>query len=102
MTHPSTDPTHHAKRHPDPFSRFATVHFPDRLTDTQTERLDRRQVSKISAYARYIDRERRANNNIISSSQLTPGPNKVIIDCSLSLTSSLVSSPMQAYVMSTW
>ena len=28
-----TDPTHHPKRHPDPLSHFATVHFADRLTD---------------------------------------------------------------------
>ena len=37
-THPSTDPTLHPKRHPDPISRFATVHFPDRQTDTHTDR----------------------------------------------------------------
>jgi len=37
--HPlSTDPTHHAKRHPDPISRFATEHFPDTHTDQQTDR----------------------------------------------------------------
>jgi len=52
-----TDPTYHPKRHPDPISRFAKVHFPqrqtDRPTDTQTNRRARRQVSKISAYARY-------------------------------------------------
>ena len=30
---PSTDPTYHHKRHLDPFSRFATVHFLDTLTD---------------------------------------------------------------------
>jgi len=55
---------HHPKRHPDPISRFATVglHFPDRETHTQTDRWARRQVYTISAYARYIDRERRANN----------------------------------------
>jgi len=34
----------------------------DRPTDTQTDRWTRRQVYTISAYARYIDRERRANN----------------------------------------
>jgi len=30
---PSTDPTHHPKRHPDPISRFAIIHFADRHTD---------------------------------------------------------------------
>jgi len=34
----------------------------DRLTDRQTDRWDRRQLDSMSAYARYIDRERRANN----------------------------------------
>ena len=38
------------KWHPDPISRFATVHFPDRQTerhtDTQTDRWDRRQTCK--------------------------------------------------------
>jgi len=33
----STDPTHHFIRHPDPFSRFATVNFPDMLTDMHTD-----------------------------------------------------------------
>jgi len=36
--YPSSDATHHPKRHPDPVSRFATVHFPDRPTDRQTDR----------------------------------------------------------------
>jgi len=33
-------PSHHPKRHPDPISRFATVHFPDthRQTDRPTDR----------------------------------------------------------------
>jgi len=39
-TPPLTDPTHHPKRHPDPISHFATVHFPD----AQTNRWDRRQT----------------------------------------------------------
>ena len=34
----------------------------NRPTPTQTDRWARRQVYTISAYARYIDRERRANN----------------------------------------
>ena len=36
------------KRHPYSISRFATVHFTDRQTETQTDRWDRRQVSKMS------------------------------------------------------
>ena len=32
-THPSTDPTYHPKRHPDPISCFPTIHL-DRQTDT--------------------------------------------------------------------
>jgi len=36
--HPSTDPTHHPKRHLDPISRFATIHFPDRPTHAHTRR----------------------------------------------------------------
>ena len=43
-THPSTDFTHHPKRHPDPISPFATVHLAVRQTDTQTDRWARRQV----------------------------------------------------------
>jgi len=56
--HPSTDPTHNPKRHPDPFSRFVTVHFPDRHTDIhrETDRWSRRQVSKNTAYACYTDK----------------------------------------------
>ena len=59
---PSTDPTNHHKRHPDPVSRFAiVVHFLDRPTDTHThthththtqmDRWDKRQVCTNSAYA---------------------------------------------------
>ena len=32
------DPTHHPKRHPDPISRFSTIHPPDRLTVRPTDR----------------------------------------------------------------
>jgi len=32
----STDPIHHSKRHPDPISCFAAIHFPDRQTETRT------------------------------------------------------------------
>jgi len=64
----STDPTCHPKRHPAPVSHFATIHFPDtptdRQTDTQTDRqMDRRQLDSMSAYAHYIDRQRRANSS---------------------------------------
>jgi len=39
LKHPSsTDPTHHPKRHLDPISRFATVHFPNSHTQRPTER----------------------------------------------------------------
>ena len=42
LIHPSsTDPTHYPKRHPDPLSHFATVHFPDRQTNRQTDRQTR-------------------------------------------------------------
>jgi len=40
-TNPSTDPTQNPKWHPDPISRFATVHFrtnTDRQTDRPTDR----------------------------------------------------------------
>jgi len=53
LIHPfSTDPNYHSKRHPDPFSRFTTVHFPDR----QTDRWARRQVRNKSAYAQTATR----------------------------------------------
>jgi len=39
LIHPySTNPTHRPKRRPNPISRFATVHSPDRPTDRQTDR----------------------------------------------------------------
>jgi len=65
--HHSTDPTHHPKRHPDRIRRFAIIHF----QDTHTDRWNRRQVSKNSAYACYIDRQRRANNTKDASSIIT-------------------------------
>jgi len=34
-THPSTNPTHYPRWHPDLLSRFATLHFLDRQTDWQ-------------------------------------------------------------------
>jgi len=37
-TYPSTDPIYQPKRHPDSISHFATIHFPDRPTDIQTDR----------------------------------------------------------------
>jgi len=37
-THPSTNPIYHHKRHPDPISRFSTIHsLADRQTDTETD-----------------------------------------------------------------
>jgi len=58
---PSTDPTYHPKWHPDPITRFATIHFPDRQTDRwDIWQLD--SMSAYSAYAHYIDRELHANN----------------------------------------
>ena len=42
----STDPTHHPKWHPDPISRFATVHPPDRQTDRPTDGLADRSVTR--------------------------------------------------------
>jgi len=36
LIHPSLNrPSHHPKRHQDPFSHFATIHFPDRQTRRQ-------------------------------------------------------------------
>jgi len=44
------DPTHHPKRHPDPFSILPQYTFgTDRQTDTQTDIWARRQVSNMSA-----------------------------------------------------
>ena len=39
LLYPWTQPTYHYKRHPDPTSRFATVHATDRQTDRQTENM---------------------------------------------------------------
>jgi len=47
-----------------PFCHSTLSGHTDRPTDRQTGRWDRRQVYTISAYARYIDRERRAKNVI--------------------------------------
>jgi len=39
LIHPyQARPTHHPKQHPDPISHFATIHFPDTLTDRQIDR----------------------------------------------------------------
>ena len=60
-----TSSTHDLKLHPDPFSHFATVHFPgrqtDRQTDSQTDRWVRRQAHTMERFACYADKERRAN-----------------------------------------
>ena len=61
-THPSTDLTHHPKRHPDPISRFASVHFPDR--HRQTETWDRRQIVR-RALTFYYNSERRGNHTCL-------------------------------------
>jgi len=61
LIHPSLDrPNSPLKRHPDPISRFATVHFPD--TDRQTGRWDRRQSISRALTLYYTDSERRAEN----------------------------------------
>jgi len=49
-TYPSIDPTHHPKRHPDPISRFARTHFPDRQTDRPTHGISDRSIPR-AAYA---------------------------------------------------
>jgi len=53
----STDITHYPKRHLDPISRFATVHFlgtqTDRPTDRPTEGIGNKPV-RIPAYALYM------------------------------------------------
>jgi len=69
LIHSSLDRPHSstqtASRSSQPFCHSTLVGHTqsDRPTDRQTERWDRRQVYTVSAYARYIDRERRANNN---------------------------------------
>jgi len=37
--YPSNNPTYHHKRHLDLISRFATIHFADRATDRQTDKM---------------------------------------------------------------
>jgi len=49
VTHTKPDPTHHPKRHTDPISRFATIHFPNRPTDRPTDRWYRQQAHTMSA-----------------------------------------------------
>ena len=52
---PWTDPTHRPKRHPDPVSRFTTVHLPVRHTDRPTDGISERStVYTNSAYALLI------------------------------------------------
>jgi len=43
LPHPCTQPTHHSKRHPDPISRFSTIHRTVQQTDRPTDRWARRQ-----------------------------------------------------------
>ena len=52
-------PTHHTKRHPDPISRFATIHM---CGQTRVDDM----VNHISALLSYSDSERRANNKNLS------------------------------------
>ena len=40
------------------------------ITDRVIDRWDRRQLDSMSAYARYVDRERRANNTVLYSNEL--------------------------------
>ena len=69
LIHPSFDRLHSPpKRHPDPVSRFATVHTPDRHTHRQTDTWGRRQVYSRSAYTLYyIDSKRGANKNSVKN-----------------------------------
>jgi len=53
-THPSTDPTLHLKRHPDPTNRFSTIHPPHGQTQTDGWSIGDKPV-RIPAYALYID-----------------------------------------------
>jgi len=46
-----TDPTHHPKRHLDPVSHFAPVHFLNRQAVQRTDTWDRWQTCIKSAYA---------------------------------------------------
>jgi len=68
-THPSTDPTRHSKRQPDPISRFATIHPPDRQTDWQTGRstdgLGDRSVPTL--YWLHSDAANNMNNSVVNS-----------------------------------
>ena len=51
-THLSTNPTHRPKRHWDPISRFATVHFLVRLADTDIQSIN--QSIKVICNARNV------------------------------------------------
>jgi len=68
LPHPWTQPTHHTKRHPDPISRFSTIHRTVRQTDTPTDRqTDRwhRRITCTNTRSRCIDYSD-ADNNILS------------------------------------
>jgi len=62
LMHPSlSDRTHHPKRHPDPISRFATIHqFSDRQTDIPTyTQIGDNSIARALTHD-YINSERRA------------------------------------------
>ena len=63
-----------------PISHFATIHFPDRQTQThtQTDGLGDRSVHERSA--RYADRERRANKATVEN-RLHPGAQPMTCTC---------------------
>jgi len=57
--HPSTDPTHQPTRHPDPLSRFATIHFrTDRPTNRPTDGPGEKPVPLVIM----LESERHTNN----------------------------------------
>jgi len=66
-------PTHHPKRHPNPVSRFATIHFPDtqthRRTDRPTHGISDRSIPRVLMIY-YIDSERCANNTKARESRM--------------------------------
>jgi len=50
LIHPSLDRPHSPSQmaYPDPISHFATVYFPDKPTNRQTDRWDRRQLDSMN------------------------------------------------------
>ena len=69
LIHPSLD-RHHLppERYPDPISRFAIIHFPDRQTDRQMGRWDWRQLCTKNTYGHALwIVKRRAKNTIFTA-----------------------------------